>query len=264
MNPYGLPGEDKRGGFFKRGRGVIHCLLVDTGEGLVLVDTGWGVRDCIDPSPIVRLFGSFVGCPRDVNETAIQQIESRGYNPVEVKHIFLTHLHLDHAGGLPDFPIAKVHLLADELEACLNPRTLMEWFTYRPEHRAHNPKWQSHRVQGDQWYGLDCAPPVRIGNTEFVLLPFQGHSRGHCAIALRIEDRWLLHCGDVYGYYRQADPLQPYEHPCGGLMEWLVTTGFKMPRQHWFRIRELLQAHGDSIQTFCAHDAHEFESYKTT
>lgn len=260
MYAFGFPRDDNRGGFFKRGHGVIHCLLVDTGDGLALVDTGWGVRDCMAPSPIVRQFASLVGCRRDLNETAIRQIESLGYDPAEVNHIFLTHLHLDHAGGLPDFPSATVHLLADELDASLHSRTLMERYAYRPEHRAHHPKWQLDRCQGDQWFGLDCAPPVRIGKAEFVLLPFTGHTRGHCGIAVRVNDRWLLHCGDVYGYYRQADPVQPYRHPSGRLIELLTTSGFKMPKRHWIRIRRLRQQHGDKIQTFCAHDAYEFES----
>jgi hypothetical protein len=72
-------------------------------------------------------------------------------------------------------------------------------------------------------------------------------------------DRWLMHCGDAYGYYRQVDPIQPYTHPSGKLMESVVTTGFKMPRRHWATLRELLHAHGDEVQAFCAHDFHEFE-----
>lgn len=259
MRAFGFPQEDNTGGFFKRGHGVIHCLLVDTGEGLALVDTGWGMRDCIAPLPVVRHFADFVGSPRDLNETAIKQIESLGYEPTEVKHIFMTHLHLDHSGGLPDFPEATIHVFADELEAYLHPRSLMEWYAYRPEHRAHNPKWHPHRFQGNQWFGLDCAPPVRVGDAEFTLIPFTGHTRGHCGVAVRMDDRWLLHCGDVYGYYCQVDPVETYTHPCGKLMELLTTTGFKMPRRHWARIRKLLQEYGDMIQTFCAHDAHEFE-----
>ena len=263
MFAFGMPLDDGTGGFFKRGHGVIHCLLVDTGDGLALVDTGWGMRDYTDPSPAVRQFTSIIGCPRDLNETAIRQVERLGHGPADVQHIFLTHMHLDHAGGLPDFPAATVHVFANEIEACLHPRTLVEWRAYRPEHRAHGPQWQPHTLQGDQWFGLDCTPPMRIGEAEFVMVPFTGHTRGHCAVALQVGERWLLHCGDAYGYYRQADPVQPYTHPSGRLMEALVTTGFNMPRRHWVRIRQLLQAHGDQIQTFCTHDLHEFELFTT-
>jgi glyoxylase-like metal-dependent hydrolase (beta-lactamase superfamily II) len=259
MHPFGLPGENDTGSFFKRGCGVIHCLLVDTGGGLVLVDTGWGLQDQTHPSPAVKQFMELVGCPRDARETAIRQVESLGFDPADVTHIFMTHMHLDHAGGLADFPAAAVHVFTAELEACLHPRTIMERSAYRPEHFVHLPRWQLHTLQGDQWFEMDCTPTVKIGEAAVVMIPFTGHTRGHCAVALQVGERWLLHCGDIYGYYRQVDPVQPYRHPCGRLMETLVTTGFQMPRLHWVRVRRVLREHGDIIQTFCSHDAHEFE-----
>ena len=259
MYGFGIPAADDTGGFFELGRAVAHCLLVDTGEGLALIDTGWGMRDCTDPSPPVRRFMDGSRSPRDLDETAYRQIEALGYDPADVKHIFLTHLHMDHAGGLPDFPAATVHVFADELEACLDRPTMLDWLTlaYRPEHRAHGPRWQPCTLQGDRWFGLDCAPPIRVGEAEFVFVPLPGHSRGHCGIALRVGDRWLLHCGDAYVYHRQVGLMQPYRHPCGKLAETIQSKMAKIPRRHWRRIRELKRLHGDRIQVFCAHDAQE-------
>ncbi len=38
-----------------------------------------------------------------------------------MRHIVLTHLDVDHAGGLPDFPDARVHVFAREHETMLDP-----------------------------------------------------------------------------------------------------------------------------------------------
>lgn len=50
-------------------------------------------------------------------ETAVRQVAALGYTPEDVRHIVVTHLDVDHCGGLPDFPDAQVHVLAKELEA---------------------------------------------------------------------------------------------------------------------------------------------------
>ncbi|MBN2085878.1 MAG: MBL fold metallo-hydrolase [Anaerolineales bacterium] len=253
MRPYGIPRKDGTGGFFARGEGMIHCLLVETGEGLALVDTGWGLGDYLEPSFAVGFFMDFCGFARDPEKTAARRVARLGCDPADVKHIFLTHMHLDHAGGLPDFPKAIVHLAAPELKACLDPQTIMERFAYRPEHQAHGPQWQAHTLSGGRWFGFECAPPIRIGEAEFVMIPFAGHTRGHAAVAVRTDDGWLLHCGDLYVYPPQVEPARPYKYPNGALMEAIITTGFHMPRRHWATLRDLLRDHGDEVRAFCSH-----------
>jgi glyoxylase-like metal-dependent hydrolase (beta-lactamase superfamily II) len=183
----------------------------------------------------------------------VRQVAKLGLDPKHVQHVFPTHMHLDHAGGLPGFPQAKIHLQAAELEACLLPRSYMEMHAYRPEHWAHGPHWQTHPPRGSRWFEFERAPPVRIGEAEFVLVPFPGHTRGHCAVAVRSEQGWLLHCGDLYGYQPQVNPVQPYRYPNGALPERIITTGFTMPRRHWVSLRNLLRTNGDEIHAFCPH-----------
>lgn len=37
---------------------ILYCLLVDTDDGLLLVDSGFGVKDYLNPTPFIRcLFG---------------------------------------------------------------------------------------------------------------------------------------------------------------------------------------------------------------
>jgi glyoxylase-like metal-dependent hydrolase (beta-lactamase superfamily II) len=247
---------------FARGRCVIHCLLVETEAGLALVDTGWGARDYASPSGAVRLFTRIMGCICDPEETAIRQVARLGYAPSDVRHIFVTHMHLDHAGGLPDFPEAIVHVYAPELEAALHPRTLMERWAYRPEHWAHHPRWEAHDLQGDDWFGLPSTPPIAVGETTFVIIPFVGHTRGHCAIAVRTDEGWLVHCGDAYAYHGKVHPTDPHTPPGSKWLEAILRASASASKSYETQIRELLRPHGDEIQTFCSHDPHEFDRYQ--
>jgi len=138
------------------------------------------------------------GHPRDLEETAARQVERLGYGPEDVRHIVLTHFHYDHAGGLPDFPRAKVHIFRDEYEAVTKPQDVYERYPYRAEHWPHGPDWVVHPLQGDEWFGFDCTPPVGLGSTKFCLVPLPGHTRGHSGVALRLPDGWLLHLASTH------------------------------------------------------------------
>jgi glyoxylase-like metal-dependent hydrolase (beta-lactamase superfamily II) len=89
------------GGLFKPAHGVIHCILAETDDGLLLIDTGFGTRDFIAPTPLNNWFITLSGSPRDQRETAVDQVRRLGYAPEDVRHIAVTHFHFDHVGGLP-------------------------------------------------------------------------------------------------------------------------------------------------------------------
>ena len=65
-------------------------LLVETSDGLVLVDTGLGAGDYVHYSGILKLFRLIMVVPLDPEEAAIRQVVHLGYKPENVRHILLT------------------------------------------------------------------------------------------------------------------------------------------------------------------------------
>ena len=107
----------------KSGPMVAACILIEAEPGLILVDTALG-RWCHD-NPVKAYGRPFVWLTKPVlepEEYAVNQLSGLGYKAGDVKHIIVTHLDLDHSGGLADFPKAKVHLHEKEFHAALTPR----------------------------------------------------------------------------------------------------------------------------------------------
>jgi glyoxylase-like metal-dependent hydrolase (beta-lactamase superfamily II) len=72
---------------------------------------------------------------RDPQQTAVAQVRRLGFATADVRDIVLTHLDLDHAGGLSDFPAAHVHVLKVEHAAAKRPRAVKEQGRYRTQQR---------------------------------------------------------------------------------------------------------------------------------
>lgn len=77
---------------------ACHVLLLETDNGLVLVDTGFGTHDCIEPARRVGPTRHLIRPALDRNEAAIHQIERLGFARDDVRHIVLTHFDVDHIG----------------------------------------------------------------------------------------------------------------------------------------------------------------------
>ena len=234
---------------------IFYCLLVETNDGLILVDTGFGVKDYLDPTPFIHLFTRLLGMERRLEETAIHRVEALGFTREDVKHIILTHLHCDHTGGLPDFPHSQVHVFATEYEIAMNPKGPLARF-YEQDHWRHGPHWHIYdRSAVTDWFGFDSIP---IGDNilpDIRFVPLPGHTRGHCGVAISKGDEWLLHAGDsTYPFYQDGGPKPPHKPLPWYLMRppkivERMLTGNQTPR-----LKSLLKSHGESIQIICSND----------
>lgn len=261
MAPFGGRLLDGTGSPFGCARLVCHCLLIETEDGLVLVDTGFGLADVARPKETLPgFFRAGVRPVLQAGETAARQIEALGFAPSDVRHIVLTHLDLDHAGGLRDFPTAQVHVNAAELAAARNPITLNERQRYRAEQWSHHPEWVEHETTGERWHGFEAVRELKGLPPEILLIPLGGHTRGHVGVVVDTgssdRPRWLVHAGDSYFHRGQVQP-RPSCPPGLRAFQFLVQADQTTRLANVARLREL--AADPQVTVFCAHDPVELE-----
>ncbi|MDT8759277.1 MBL fold metallo-hydrolase [Sphingomonas psychrotolerans] len=247
------------------GRLVCHCLLIETdAHGLVLIDTGYGLRD-VDhphrhPARITRAMRAMLNIRLRAQETAFRQIEALGLDPRDVRHIVLTHLDFDHAGGLEDFPWARVHVMDKEFAAATGPRRgFVPRNRYRPTQFDEVANWRRYGATGEPWFGFDAVRGLEGLPPEILMVPLPGHTWGHAGVAIDAGAGWLLHAGDAYFYRgemrrpkRRCTPgLRGYQN----LME--VARDQRLGNQE--RLRRLSIERRDEVKILCAHDPVEFE-----
>ncbi len=241
-------------------RMVCHCLLIETASGLVLVDTALGLEDIhAESHQVIRRSLGALRPKWDTEETMARQVEKLGHRREDVRHIVLTHLDSDHAGGLPDFPHARVHLYAQEHAAAVAKRSLLERMRYQDVQWAHGPDWKLYEAaRGEHWFGFECVRQLEGLPPEILLVPLAGHTRGHCAVAVDRGDTWLLHAGDAYFFRGEMDAEHPH-CPAGlRLFQNIIQMNRRERLHNQERLRELARTQAGKVQLFCAHDEEEW------
>jgi len=231
---------------------ICHVLLLETDNGLVLVDAGFGLLDCADPrriGPSRRVIR-----PRfDVAETAAHQVEALGFRRTDVRHIVATHFDVDHVGGIADFPDAKIHVTAAEALGVLKAPTRMERFRFRPTQWAHGPHIVEHEPTGEKWRGFAAAKELDSIAPGIVLVSLPGHTRGHACVAVDAGHRWVLHCGDAFYYEGTLDGRSRV--PWGlKVSEKLVAHDRKAVYENHSRLAELYANRDPELLIVSAHD----------
>lgn len=237
---------------------VCHVLLLETDDGLVLVDSGYGLDDIAHPKQ--RLGPGAVMLARRLREeeAAVRQIEAMGFSATDVRHIIVTHLDADHIGGLSDFPHAQVHTTAAEVLAAVTAPDRKAKVRYASPQWAHGPNFVEHTPAGESWRGFAAAKELTDIAPGIVMISLPGHTAGHVAIAVDTGDRWLLHAGDAF--YHPSAVGEPGRAPRSlRLLEAVAAVDRAKVCDNHARLSELHQQGDDDLALFCAHDPTMFD-----
>ncbi len=247
-----------------RGEVVCHCLLIESDSGLVLVDTGFGRKDVRRRGRIAPFF-RFLNQPQfREEETAVAQVRRLGFDPADVRHILVTHLDFDHAGGLEDFPNATVHLTAREKEVADERRggAFVGTRRYRPGQWDEVEKWALYPMGGGEpWMGFEAVRDLEGLPPEILLVPLAGHTWGHSGVAVDTRQGWLFYTGDAYFFHGEVGSEERRCPPGMRFYQWMMEVDRQARLSNQERLRRLSLDRASDVRLFCAHDRVEFARF---
>lgn len=146
---------------FQNTPGIIAAFLIENGKDLALIETG----------------------PGSTLPALLNGIRSRGFDPAQVKHVFVTHIHLDHAGAAGWWaqqgatvyvhPRGMQHLIAPEKLIASARRVYADQF---------DSLWGDMLpAPADKVIALADGETMKIGKVKITALDTPGHARHHLA-----------------------------------------------------------------------------------
>lgn len=166
---------------------AIAAYLVPTSAGPILIETG----------------------PYSTYPKLKQGVEALGYQMEDIKHVFLTHIHLDHAGAAWALAEtgAKIYLHPFGAKNMEDPSRLMESATRIYGDQMDTLWGQMKQIPANQLIQVEDQESFEIGDLQIKSLHTPGHAKHH--IAWQVEE--VIFTGDVAGVKIDNGPVVP---PC--------------------------------------------------
>lgn len=243
--------------FLERGGRGLHAVplsltvaVIERPAGLCVIDTGWSRAQCAFPHDDPgALHAAFLGMRVKPEDALASQLLSCGYDPADVRDVIATHSHRDHVDGVVDFPRATVHVTDTELRV---PRPGVSKALTRAG------KLSVHALNGPAALGFLRSHDV-FGDGSVLLLDAAGHTPGSAAVAVALDEGWLIHAGDAAMFardYRDDEALPPSPY--------MRVMGWDMARQRegFTHLRAAERDHGARVVT--SHDRAGFDALPHT
>ena len=170
-----------------------YAFAVEHPEGVILVDTGAnaGLKRLPRWHPY---FQRAVKFDIEPEQEAGAQLRALGVGPSDVRLIVLTHLHIDHDGGLAAFPRARVLVSPGERAAAAGLKGRVNGYLPQRRPSQFDPE---PLVFVDEPYGPFARSRRLTADGALTALPTPGHTPDHISIALDDSERRIVFVGDA-------------------------------------------------------------------
>src|SRR5262245_58256742 len=188
-------------------------LITHPSAGAILVDTSLHSSIAAEPSENFGRLASRVARPRiEPGKDLPSQLRERGADPRSIPLVVMTHMHMDHASGISEFPSSTFVLSSTEWTAATTgSRPLLRG--YRPEHYDFAFDYRVVDFDGPRVdsYSTFARTFDLLGDGSIRLAFTPGHTVGHMCVLARLEDRDFVIAGDAVYTMRQLEggPGQP-------------------------------------------------------
>jgi glyoxylase-like metal-dependent hydrolase (beta-lactamase superfamily II) len=192
----------------------IYAWVIDHPEGVIVVDTGQGAH-LLETGKSWHPYMRWEAAFQIEREQEIgPQLRGLGIGPRDVKKVILTHLHIDHDGGLAHFPNSKIFVARGELRASKGfmgrvrgylPNRWPSWFDPVPLDFVAEP------------FGPFALSRRLTKAGDVVAMSTPGHTADHVSVAVRDADTIFFLAGDT-SYNEElmlagkVDGISPDEH----------------------------------------------------
>jgi N-acyl homoserine lactone hydrolase len=187
-------------------------IVEHPGHGLFLIDTGFHGSVAVDPKPnLGPVLGRLFNTTMKPDDGIPDQLRARGLDPRAVKTVVMTHLHVDHASGVAQFPDATFVVTAREWRAATEEKGLTAGYVKRQFDHAFD--WRTIDFDGDDvnsFAGFGRTLDL-FGDGSVRLAYTPGHTLGHMSVVLRIVDGEFLVVADAaYTMRTIRESVMPY------------------------------------------------------
>lgn len=218
--------------------------LIKHPQGYVLFDTGVNDREIAAPGSVwPRAAIEYFGLAKRPEQSIEGQLAKAGVTAADIRYVVISHLHLDHAGNIGQFPNATFVIQNDELKQAWWPDEGFEG-GYLEEDLKDMRHLHVMRLSGN----LDL-----FGDHSIEVLRVPGHTPGSQILLARLPHTGTaLFAGDA-AYLRDNLEHDRLPGPAGTWSAPAMLQGYRL-------IRELRDT--EKATVFYSHDGEQFNTYR--